>query len=967
MKKWIGYISLILTFCLFAPESLKAKNSKKVNQFQNQNWKRKFVANQFVVKFKSKLFLGKSKSGIPSVDKILNKNNVYGLEPIWKNKNALRKVNSSIGIENIYIGYFSGNRSPEEITEKLSLNENIEYAEPLPIYRINVIPDDPFYGNQSYLDIIKAPEAWDIVKSEQSDVVIAVIDGGTYINHPDLKANLWENPDEIPDNEIDDDQNGLTDDIHGWNFANDSNDPTGLDNTPINANHGTQTAGIACAVSNNGIGVSGSSWNAKLMAINASASDVDTAIVFGYAGVLYAAIEGADIISLSWGGTDVAPQFVQDIISFAIESGAAVVAAAGNNENDEPHYPSSLPDVLSVAATNPDDSKARFSNYGTDIDVAAPGVNIYTVNKNGNYSLFRTSGTSFSTPLVAGIAALVKTQHLNWTGIQITEQIRVTSDNIDLKNPSFIGQLGNGRINAFRAVTDTTQPSIRITSVSISDENGNGIIQPGENVDVNLSFFNYLYEATSVNVKLSENDPYISLLSDNSVISSIEMLSEATLTSSLSFQVPLNTPRNHKIKFEIELSVGNYSDNDQFELIVLPNYANTFVNNISTTITNKGRIGFADTKNQTDGIGFHHLSGANLLFEGSIIAGTGPVKLVDAARSVRDGDNIQYHDDFWVSEDGELQVISPGNISDFETKTIYTDEFAPVPLGLQITQETFAWNSDAYKDFIIFRYNIVNTGTETLDNFHFGLFFDWDIDGSTYGTNIADFDSDYKLGYAMDDSQNGPETYVGIALISDDNISYRAIFNDEKEPNNPSWGIYDGFEKSEKWEAISGGTSLTTAGPSDISHAIGSGPHTIFPNRSTEVAFALVAGENLQSIQTSTDSAKSLYKREIPAADPNQIPIKFELIQNFPNPFKPQENPTLIQYKIPEVVNVELVIYNLLGQQIKTIVQEKQSATVYTYQWNGLDESGKLMPSGVYFYRLKAGDFIETKKLLLVR
>jgi len=962
MKIRLVFYTIIISLITFYYSALVFGEDKNQTTQQKNTVNLKYIPNQIVVKFKESSILKKTTSGISSVDRVLKKYKVIELEPLIKNKMILNKINSTTSIENVYFVHFEGNQSPNDIANELNQNPNILYAEPLYYHKISETPNDPLFSNQGYLDPINVTEAWDIVKSDRN-VVVAIVDGGTDINHEDLKANLWVNPDEIPNNNIDDDDNGFIDDIHGWNFLSGNNDPTGSPNTPINADHGTQTAGLACAVTNNSIGISGTSWNAKLMAINASATS-DNNIQYGLRGITYAVNEGADIISLSW-GNDSFSQAEQDVITFAIESGAAIVAAAGNDNINDPHYPSSYKDAFSVAAISTGGIKAGFSNYGPTIDAAAPGIGILSTSNNSEYS--SDNGTSYSAPIVAGVMALVKTQHPSWAGIQVAEQVRVTADNIDLLNPNYVGQLGNGRINAFRAVTDSTLPSIRIADINFVDENNNGIIQRRENVELTINFFNYLKSEINIDVKLKENDPYIFLLNENSSIPIIETMQSAQLSIPLSFQVPVNTPRNHKVEFEVELSAGNYKDFDSFNLTVLPNFTNIYPNNISTSLTNNGRIGFSDTDNQSGGIGFSYKGESNLLFEGAIIAGTSANQISNAARGSQKNNIISYDNDFLVADNGEIQVL-PGNVSDLESITIFDDSQSSNPMDIRIKQESFSWNSSNYKNFIILRYNIENYGSENLDNFHFGILFDWDMDGTTYGTNRADFDSKRNLGYAYNSSEeDGPDTYVGISLLSEGDINYKAIFNDNNHADNPSWGLYDGFEDSEKWEAISSGLLNTNSGPADISHVLASGPHTIQSQQSVQIGFALVAGDNLLTIQTAADSAKSLYDRVIRTTDPNIPPLKFELTQNYPNPFKPIENPTVIQYSIIDASDVELSIYNLLGQKVRTLVQKIQEAKTYTYQWNGSDDLGNLVPSGIYFYRLTTFELTKTKKLLLVR
>ncbi|MFC1815865.1 S8 family peptidase, partial [Thermodesulfobacteriota bacterium] len=218
---------------------------------------------------------------------------------------------------------------------------------------------------------IDAPEAWDITTGS-SDVVVAVIDSGVDYNHPDLAANIWTNTGEIAGNGIDDDGNGYVDDVSGWDFFNDDNDP-------VDSNeHGTHVAGIIAAVGNNSTGVAGVSWTAKIMPLRVIGalgyvSDIISAIQ-------YATEKGAHVINLSLGGpnSSIAEKAAIDA------SSAVVVCAAGNDGTDNdtsPFYPASYdsPNIIAVAATDQDDALASFSNFGvTSVDVAAPGKNIYS-------------------------------------------------------------------------------------------------------------------------------------------------------------------------------------------------------------------------------------------------------------------------------------------------------------------------------------------------------------------------------------------------------------------------------------------------------------------------------------------------------------------------------------------------------------------------------------------------------------
>ena len=393
-----------------------------------------------IVKFRAPQAIsrGMSRTGLSSLDKILSTHGAYSIERAYPLPD--RKLGpKGMELQRIYYVRYGSGESPRSVALKLSRDPNVEYAVPQYVHRITglpaaqsdqagkgiaAIPNDLLYGDMTHLPHIQAPAAWDVVKGEDADppVIIAVVDGGTDWRHEDLRANIWTNSAELNGQSgIDDDGNGYVDDVHGWNFANNSGDPSGLISAPLNAEHGTAVAGVAAAVTNNGIGIAGASWNAQLMLVNASC-EADSFICYGYAGIIYAAINGADIINTSWGGTytDLTSfeerlllEFMRDITDFVSENGGLLVSAAGNdyaNFDKMFSLPSSAPHVLVVGATSKaGDGKALYSNYGVSVDIFAPGNYLNTTLPGNNYTAsYR--GTSFSTALTSGIAALVKTR-----------------------------------------------------------------------------------------------------------------------------------------------------------------------------------------------------------------------------------------------------------------------------------------------------------------------------------------------------------------------------------------------------------------------------------------------------------------------------------------------------------------------------------------------------------------------------
>lgn len=354
----------------------------------------------------------------------------------------------------------------------------LNVVEPNYRFGLQVMPNDPDFPKQYGLfnegqtggctgADISAPMAWDVEKG-RSEVVVAVIDSGIDYTHPDLAANIWTNEDEIPDNGVDDDHNGYVDDVRGWNFADENNNP--MDDNK----HGTHVAGILGAVGNNGQGIAGVCWNVRLMPlkfIGADGSgDTDAAI----RAIRYAVANGARILSNSWGSTSQS-RALEEAIKAADEAGAIFIAAAGNSgmNNDKstllnhPNYPSTypLPNVVAVAASADNDALASFTNYGrTSVDLAAPGVDIYSTVPGGGYETL--SGTSMATPFVSGVAALLWS---NEPGLSHHEVIQRILDTVD-PAPRFDRYLlTGGRLNAWAALAGSRgKPGARSWAWSFS-------------------------------------------------------------------------------------------------------------------------------------------------------------------------------------------------------------------------------------------------------------------------------------------------------------------------------------------------------------------------------------------------------------------------------------------------------------------------------------------------------------------
>ncbi len=902
-----------------------------------------YVANTVIVKYKTETggVLRKTATLSAEIQNMLPALSVVSVNSTFspQSQSPAGSLNGIMTVE------YNSSEDPFIAASKIGKLNGVEWAEPRYVRQALFEPNDTLYSKQYNLPLVKAPEAWDITKGD-TNIIIGIVDTGVDWLHPDLRANMWYK---------------IGYDLGGLNGTPDNNpiEDTG------GGYHGTFVAGVADAVTNNVTGVAGMAYNCRIMAVKASRSDMrdnygTPYIYYGFEGIKYAVDHGAKVINCSWGGYGFS-QLEQDVINYAVNNGAVVVAAAGNDDSSDPLYPAAYKGVLSVAATDRNDVRSNFSNYGPTIDVTAPGQNLVSTWQPAPHYYFGGAGTSFASPLVAGLAALVISKFPDYNPMQIEEQIRVNCDNIDAQNDTLQYQLGGGRINAYKAVTETNSESVRATSVVFSDDqpgdNGDGAFQPGETISVGVKFMNYLNPLSSLTATLVNNNPYSTVDNGTFRISNLATLdSTDNYSSKFTFTLSKTMPPNAELDFILKYNDGTYSDFQLINTIGNQSYATQSGNNITLTLTSKGALGFNDFPNNLDGSGFRYLGGDNLLFEGALMFGTSVSTLEDVAR----GAGTTSGQDTSFVPVQNLRIAIPGANADQQGTSIFSDDGAGAnKLGITTKQISYSWSGDPYKNFIILKYRFANKSSKAISGFYAGLFFDWDMVESSGNNDTTAYDNNGNLAYVYHIGGN-PNTWVATALISDANYGYWGITNDGSDGG---FQIYDGFSDTEKWEDLSSGIGKAQAGPGDISEVTSGGPYAIQPGDTLDVAFAVAAGANLQDLRNTIATARFQYNRLVTdvQSENGSTPLSFELGQNYPNPFNPS---TTIKYTIPKAEHVVIKVYDILGNEISTLVDENKSAGRYTVTFSA---SGAKMASGVYFYRITAGDFTATKKLLLLK
>jgi subtilisin family serine protease len=365
----------------------------------------------------------------------------------------------------------------QALARRLENDPDVEFAEVEQTRTTQFVPNDPFFATSNSwshgfddlwgLKKIDCVAAWD--SSRGSNVIVAIIDTGIDYTRAEIAAMLWTNAAENVSNNLDDDANGYTNDVRGWNFVSRNNAPTD------GHGHGTHVAGTVAAEGNNGKGVIGVAWGARVMALKALSDEglgYDSQLAEA---IVYAANNGADIINASWGSSGYSATMA-DAINYATSLGVLFVAAAGNSAEDVRRaFPAGLSAVVCVGATDGADQKASFSNFGPRLDVAAPGVSILSL-RAANTSLGQIvsndfvvlNGTSMAAPHTAGTAALLLSLQPALTVELLRQTLRISAR--DLSPPGRDDTYGSGRISASNALGTPLVSEARILTPS------NGVI-----------------------------------------------------------------------------------------------------------------------------------------------------------------------------------------------------------------------------------------------------------------------------------------------------------------------------------------------------------------------------------------------------------------------------------------------------------------------------------------------------------
>lgn len=771
-----------------------------------------------------------------------------------RNAQGMKMVDLSL----IYQVKYTSSEPIETLVNAIIRTGMVEYAEPKYLPKLLFTPNDPNTGMQYFLNKIQAYAAWDIQQGD-TNVVIGITDTGSDLDHPDLEPNLKYNYAD-PIDGIDNDGDTYVDNFRGWDLGeNDNNATVGA------SNHGSHVSGCAAAATNNNTGVASPGFNCKFLPVKIA--DATGALTEAYEGITYAADAGCQIINCSWGGGG-GGSFGQDVVDYAtINQNALVVASAGNDNTSDTFYPAGYNFVLCVGSTTNSDAKSSFSNYGANIDVCAPGSNIYTAMSNNTYGTM--SGTSMAGPVACGAAAIILSEFPTMTALQVGEQLRVTCDNIYSvpSNNVYQNMLGKGRINMFRALTETG-PSVRMTNIVSTDGNDDAFII-GDTVRIAGDITNYLDPTVNLDITLTTTSPWVTIIDNNTVVGVLGTL--ATVNNNgdpFLLKINAGTPQNTQVTLKLNYADGSYTDFQIIDLIVNVDYINVTINQISTTITSKGRIGYNGI-GQTEGLGFQY-NGTNLAYELGLMIGQSSSKVSDVVRA----DPGATDTDFQSAQ--VIQKLTPSVQSEFDLYGKFNDNLAAIQIPVLVSHKAFAWTTPGDEKYVIVEYSIKNSGSSSMSNLWAGIFADWDI--QDYNLNKGDENAALKMGYVYNTTPGG--LWAGIKVLTP------TPFNHYAGDNLAGQGgivFTDGYDTAEKYTSLSTPRQQAgvNGGGNDVLDIVSTGPFTLAAGDSVRVAFALLAGDDLSDLNTSAGNAQIKYDNLVSVPENGSVNTDILL---FPNP-----------------------------------------------------------------------------------
>ncbi|GAB1371697.1 hypothetical protein MASR1M45_17590 [Candidatus Kapaibacterium sp.] len=941
MKIFTVIILLLLSSELYSKNDVLEPN-QKVGRLS------KVLSNKVIIRVKpgydifNKQIILRSGMGISDISQLLSPqnsltyNSLLSVNYDYKEKSKIYQAEEKL--LRTFTIIFDDNIEPEEFCRRILLaNPAIEIAEPyyLPEFFSSYKPNDEMIDMQDdFLTLIKAYEAWSIEKGDPN-VIIGISDSGTNQQHEDIIGNLAFNDNEIPNDGLDNDDNGYIDDYSGYNFSWQGTSFGPGDTYNPSISHGQQVAGIAGASTDNSLGIAGIGFNCKLLPLKI----VDgSSLKYAYESIVYAAIRGIKVLNCSWGVVKPFSEIDQSIIDFAISKNVAIVAAAGNTSSKFTKYDSFFPasyfGVLGVGEVTSIDRLTSTSSISAGCRILAPGDDNYTTTNNGYFTC--DGGTSFASPVVAGALALVRSKYPQLDALQSLEFVRQAVDRHN--NFSSTDQhLIPGRINVLKSVTigPFSIPGILPLRYSYFDKSDTETdrFSAGDEVRIKIYAKNVLGKANNLSFILSiAYDPAnsVEILQNSSDFSFVDNNQELEIDD---FVIRIKNNYSGNVIFRVDIN-GENSYNDFFKFNFTPaKDISTFANNqIKFSMSDIGEFGFSTSGSSISGVGFGYKNYGNQVYRNSSIMISENSQRVVYNSSVNKIYSFSTVKGF-VPPDRYLAVYNDNNGGNQK-------------IGLEIEQKVSFTSIDAKATKYDFK--ITNTSQFPIKDVSFGLYIDWDVSSESTKNRSK------LLAEAIPDDFKGKAAAQAVFAKSDYPYFGSAAYSNEENISPVSAGLdYDfqgSFDNNFRIMSLNIGTELQSTKESDFGSVVGvkfNGDWV--PGISKICSICVGAGDN------ESDLAKALREClfgvvSVNANDETEIDVHVY----------PQPTNDIISLTIPfTITNVSYYISNSLGVR----VLDNQNID-YLIENEMLKVNLSDYPIGVYYFHLSSKELRKSIKIL---
>ncbi|MBI2793949.1 MAG: S8 family peptidase [Ignavibacteria bacterium] len=729
-----------------------------------------------------------------------------------KNYNEALRIEEEL-LRTFVVEYADVSVSPEKYASLLKGGcSAFEVIETVVVSQILAKPNDPQVDVQKMLNTIQVLDAWDVEDGDET-VLIGISDSGIFQDHEDLRDAIYVNTGEIPDNNIDDDNNGYVDDYRGYNFATpDDGTPRGNTFNSVEG-HGTGVSGICGASVNNGVGVAGVANRSKLVPMKTMPENIG-GIVYGYESLIYSALNGFSVVNCSWGSQSKSC-IDSTVVAYVIARGTAIVGAAGNHGSSARFYPSSYPGVLGVGVSDENDGVVSMTAFGPFVDVMAPGQNTRTTANDGTYTTF--CCTSGAAPIVSGVVGLVRAKYKQLSPIEASALVREAVDVSPWTSvPSNVDSLllPTGRVNALKAVSlnpdsipslEFGEPAYRSTGTDSRWGEGDTVIASVKGVNVLGPW--EVRGSSVIGITSAASDPGITYLGAS--LQSIGMLQKG---ENLEIEVRCRINRNSDTAaFVVGEVYGVTPAGDSvirkfsIPIIPAPGFRDLQNDVVRLSVGDRARIGNTDLA-KSQGSGFSYLGWCGQLFEGGLlVSANGRVAdVVRAEKGINEHFNVVKS---FTSPDSLYGVVQDANAPD------------SVRIGVEVQQRVRLAGADSgvYTSEI----TLTNISNEILNDVAIAWFFDWDLGTKPASNTVYLFSNN---GYDCAEAASSTEPGMPFVLCS--------ATSDYSDARAISAGIdnsttYGGFSSERKLKILNSGCTEQFDGVGDV--AIVSGMKFIAP------------------------------------------------------------------------------------------------------------------------------------------